>query len=489
MFRNIWLFFFCILFINQTEAQTAFDALRFSNLRPGGTARYVGVGGSLGALGTDFSVLSTNPAGLAMYRRSDFSITPSLLVTATDAQLRDGSDTPLRTDDRSSFNLNNLGVVFANRSSNPRWKTANFGMGLNRLANFNQSVFYEGKTPGSIVTRWQDFANSGEGISDFEEGLAIDAGALYQLDGNDFYFSDFEGSESAEVNREETIISKGSINELVFSFAGNYEERIMIGATLGIPFVSFTEEKIYEEEDMGEGTDGDIPVFNFLNFRQNLNTTGAGVNFKLGLIYRLNQMVRLGVAFHTPTLYWLDDSFDAALTYSYTDGNGESTLSADSPDGLFEYRLRTPWRFIGSAGVVVGRRGFITGEIEWVDYRNASFDFGEFGQSEQETNQEINDLLTQTLNVRIGGELVLDIFQLRGGFQILNSPLEADDTVNFAYSFGAGFRQSSFYMDFAYVRTLFEETYVPYVVDQAPIQYVDNNVSNNRFMLTVGFRF
>ena len=39
-----------------------------------GTARYVGMGGALGALGADLSVMSSNPAGTGLYRKSDVAI-------------------------------------------------------------------------------------------------------------------------------------------------------------------------------------------------------------------------------------------------------------------------------------------------------------------------------------------------------------------------------------------------------------------------------
>lgn len=487
MERKIFFAFILTLGFFNIQAQTAFDALRYSNLTFSGTARSLGAGGALGALGADFSVLSTNPAGLATYRRSEFSLTPSLLVTATDAQLRTGSNTPLESDDQGDFNLSNVGFVFANRPNSSKWKTANFGIGLNRVANFSQSFFYQGTSPGSIMTRWKDFANSGEGISDFEEGLAIDAGGLFQFDGDDFYYSDFDGLETEEVTREETVITDGSINELVFSFAGNYEEKLMIGATIGVPFLTFTEEKIYVESDR-EGNR--IPLFNSLDYRQDLNTTGVGINLKLGFIYRVNQMLRLGGAVHTPTRFGLDDSFSSSLNYDYTTDEGEtSDITAESPDGLFDYRLVTPWRLMGNVGIIIGKKGFLSGEIEWVDYGSASFNYGQFGDSEREVNREIENTLTQAINLKLGGELVLDIFQLRAGFQILNSPLENDETVNYAYSLGAGLRQRSFFLDIAYRRSLLEETYVPYTVDQAPIQYVDNDITYGNFLLTLGFKF
>ena len=144
---------------------------------------------------------------------------------------------------------------------------------------------------------------------------------------------------------------------------------------------------------------------------------------------------------------------------------------------------------MGNVGIIIGKKGFLSGEIEWVDYGSASFNYGQFGDSEREVNREIENTLTQAINLKLGGELVLDIFQLRAGFQILNSPLENDETVNYAYSLGAGLRQRSFFLDIAYRRSLLEETYVPYTVDQAPIQYVDNDITYGNFLLTLGFKF
>ena len=71
----------CLLFtalnISVAQAQTASDALRFSYIpQYGGTARTVGVGGAMGALGGDFATISMNPAGLATYRMSEFTFTP-----------------------------------------------------------------------------------------------------------------------------------------------------------------------------------------------------------------------------------------------------------------------------------------------------------------------------------------------------------------------------------------------------------------------------
>ena len=86
--KHTFIIIVAFLVAGQTlRAQSLYDAIRYSDLEVGGTARTVGVGGAIGALGADFSVLSTNPAGLATYRRAEFVFTPTWELTTVDARL------------------------------------------------------------------------------------------------------------------------------------------------------------------------------------------------------------------------------------------------------------------------------------------------------------------------------------------------------------------------------------------------------------------
>ena len=69
------------------SAQTSDDVLRYSFLQPGGTARFVGAGGSFGALGAEFGALSQNPAGIALFRSNELVVTPSLRFSNVESQL------------------------------------------------------------------------------------------------------------------------------------------------------------------------------------------------------------------------------------------------------------------------------------------------------------------------------------------------------------------------------------------------------------------
>ena len=123
------------------SAQTTADALRFSQFGVGGTARTVAIGGAIGALGGDFSVISTNPAGLGIYQGSEFTMTPSFYLSSVDAQLADGGQGAF-TEDNTNFNFNNIGIVFGKKvvGERSKWRTSNFSIGINRLANFNEKI-------------------------------------------------------------------------------------------------------------------------------------------------------------------------------------------------------------------------------------------------------------------------------------------------------------------------------------------------------------
>ncbi|MCO6477571.1 MAG: hypothetical protein J5I94_13150 [Phaeodactylibacter sp.] len=472
------------------SAQNSFDALRYSNFQVGGTARSIGSGGALGALGADFSVLSTNPAGMGWYRRGEFVLSPTFYNARTTSTLTNDPDGFATKESRNNFNFNALGVVVAGNPRSPDWPTFNFGIGINRLANFHQEFIYEGVSEGSIILAHQEQANGPNGISDFESGVSIDAQALYDLEPQDgFYESDMELAPEAPIFRRQDVISRGSINELVFSFAGNYKERILLGATIGVPFLRYEEDKTYREEDQGAG-DGDVPLFDDLEYTEELNTTGTGINLKVGMIFRAHQALRLGLAVHTPTAFRMEDAFRTSMAYNFTYPDGEVVNGfAESPDGLFEYRLRTPWRVIGSGGLIVKKNGFLSAEVEYVNYGNNEFRYDGFIDAERDVNNSIANDFEPAMNIRLGGEIAYEIFRFRAGLGIQQSPFANDDTTNKTYSAGFGIREKNFSLDFAYRLRQNEELFIPYQAFESPEQLVINEGSFNTFAFTLGFRF
>jgi hypothetical protein len=469
-------------------AQTASDALRFSTMDVGGTARTIGINGAVNALGADYSVLSTNPAGAAAFRRSEFTFSPAISTTQVTSTLQGDKDNFGSVEDRSKFNLSNVGFVFVSRPSSSRWRTVNFGIGLNRIADFHANYFYTGQSAGSITDRWVELADglTPDQLDAFEAGPAYDVGAIFNPFSydNTLYTNDFGPDEV--VNKSQLVRTTGAINELVFTLAGNYEEKLMIGATVGVPFVRYEETKEYRETDEENAN----PTFNELTLNEYLRTTGTGINLKLGFIYRPIQMFRIGGAVHTPTSYSLEDQYDSFVEYDF----GSGPFMAESPDGFYEYRLATPWRVIGSTAFIFGKTGFLSADVEWVDYSSAAFNFNSgLSLDDQAFEQELNDQILQAyqsaINIRVGGEVAFDILRLRIGYGYLGSPY-ADDSSSAGQTIsgGIGIREQNFFLDLGYQHHTFGETYVPYLVAAANSQAVTNDFLRQKFVLTFGFK-
>ncbi len=437
------------------------DCLRYAYLQPGGTARNLGAGGAFGALGADFSTLSQNPAGLALFRSDELMITPALKFASTTSSFP-GSEAI--EESKSNFHIDNAGIVFNTNPVGSRWTTFNVGIGFNRQNNFHQSFYYEGNAAGTIMNDFygsaiNDFVPNGptDQFDPFGAQMAYNTGAIYDpviLPGEnvDELSYDFAQTPNAVINHAHSITTSGNMNELAIAFAGNYDEKLMLGATIGVPVVNYVFDGTYEESDPTD----QVQYFDRLQYTEYLRTQGVGVNMKLGLIYRVHPMLRIGAAFHTPTLLGLTDNYYNDFTYDYTDGGGSQSNTDQSPEGNFDYRLRTPWRASGSAAFLFKKFGFLSADVELVDYSASRYNFTanvsstDNEQLERTVNRQIQNTYRQAVNLRFGGELALDYFRIRAGINLLGKPYEGETGFNTAYTAGFGVRGDSFYLDLGY---------------------------------------
>lgn len=464
----------------QAFSQNENDAFRYSFMKPGGTARFTSMGGAFGALGGDFSSLSINPAGLGIFRSSEITFTPTLDYSFVESAYYG----TMSDDMKYNFNLNNLGVVFSlplsTRVDQPGWKAINFGFGINRHNNYNQRWTAEGfNDESSLMTDFMNQANregSLSNLDDFSTGLAWDTWLLFEDNGQ--YGVDMPNGNVLQ--RQETN-SSGSIREFVLSIGANYNDFLFLGATVGLPSIRYEETSIFQETD----TENLSEAFNSLTYTNKFSTSGTGFNLKIGAILRPTDMIRLGVAFHTPTFFKLEDEYYATMESSlnltdYTD-------YASSPDGWFQYELNTPMKAIGSLGLVFGTLGLISLDYEFVDYSKMRLRSDDYMFADE--NRVIRENYTTQHNIRLGGEIRLDPLVLRGGYAFYSSPYANDinDGQQSVASAGLGFHERNFFIDFGYALTFFSEDY--YLYSAQFVNPVKNDYTMSRFMLTLGFKF
>jgi len=472
-------------------SQTAGDVLKYSYLNPGGTARYIGAGSAFGALGAEFGAISQNPAGLAMYRTNELTVTPSLRFAGTDATL--GGST--LDESKTNFRFDNLGLVFNTTPMSGKWKTFNVGIGFNQQTNFNQGIYYSGNAPGTILNNWYNNAKAvlaGGGTTEdfdpFTGKLANLTGAIYGNTAANLTY-DFSNTPNAVIEHSQSITQSGTMNEMVLSLAGNYDEKLLLGATVGIPFVRYRFSSEYQENDAGTAA---VDSFDNLSYTEFLNTDGYGVNIKFGVIYRVSQAVRIGAHIHSPTWLSLTDDYNATFKYAFTGNDGvPRNFTESSGNAVIDYKLTTPWRAGISGAVLIQKQGFLSAEVEWVDYSANKYDFtSDVGNAqnqldEQRENSAIQRLYEPRMNIRVGGELALDEFRLRGGINLLGKPRAEDDGFNMGYTAGAGVRSESFFLDLGLRIGSGTGSVIPYA-DGFEVN-TKNYVTN--ILMTIGFKF
>lgn len=486
----------------QVTAQDESDALRYSYLSPQGTARSMGFGGALGAIGGDFTSLTVNPAGIGVYRSSELSFTPSLKLNSSNSTYT-GATT---SDNSTRFNINNFGVVFTSAASGTRykkskWKAASFAIGVNRIADFSNNYIYSGYNNTSSAS--EVFLADAIAYPDDFDNNATFAGLGY----NSFlldYINDTIGyvkipNFNTGLNQMRTVQERGGITDLNISFGGNYEEKLMLGATIGIPSLRYLRDVTLREDDASGDPDND---FSYFEYKESLKTTGTGINLKVGFIYNITKNFRAGAALHTPTYFALSEQFSRSVV-SHTEGfksylgeDPNPITRVDAPLNEYNYSLITPWRAVLSAAGIIGKHGFISVDYEFVDYASTRYSFEDLDSYyEAEVNSGIKTMYRGASNLRIGGEARFDLLMLRLGFGYYGNPYKnaADGSERLNYSAGVGFRFDNVFLDLGFNHTSAtakEEPYAvvyPNEVINVPTATIKNSFNN--VALTVGVKF
>jgi len=501
-----------------TFAQSEADALRYTRLGITGSARVQGIGGAQVALGADPATIALNPAGLGMFRRSEFSFSPGIQSTNTQATVGGFGF----SDDRSVLSFPHLGLVVSSRKGDEDegdWRGANFGVSLTRLNNFNQRINYRStvEPPNTIVDY---FAEQAAGRTEADLDAEFDnfttlAGLAYGTFLINFQDEFGRPTTNAQpiyslgqIEQQEEIQRRSSQNQLDIGVGTSFRDRIYLGASLGIVTTTFKQESIFREggyyvdqytvnETTGEAEivlDGDYS----LELRDEFTAEGNGINLKIGVIARPIDALRLGLSVQTPTAYTFTDTYQRSLqatTLNPATAQPETNTATELP-GEFTYRLTTPFRATAGLAFFIGKYGFVTGDVEFVDYSDMRFSedddvFGSSGNFFTDVNSRISNTYRSAVNYRLGAEGRYEVFRLRAGYAHTADPYKnaAFDGEIQTYTLGTGVRLKNYYADLAYVRSKGNTRYSPYVFSTGGEPVVDLQEKRTTVMLTLGYNF
>ena len=501
---------FLTLIGTQAFSQVPEDVIRFGWTTPSGTARSQAIGGAIGALGGEITNTFVNPAGLGFYKLGEIVLTPGFTLGHSDASYR-GSDA--RSNNVSRFNMSTTGFVIANTDPGSRWVSKVFSLAVSRTANFNNSVYYKGNNDYSSFSEQysEEFSKSGVPFNDVRYSPYLSLGtkmAIYtylidtattpnglEVVGRPEYLN--------EVIQQNSIETKGGITELSIGYAGNLEDKFYIGGSIGVPIVSYERRSVFTESD---ATNDKTNKFGYSRYEEKLSTSGAGLNAKLGVIFKPAYQARIGLAIHTPTIYGLKDKLSAKMVTDVENlFNNDPVDSVDQSyygqQPVYKYDLSSPWKFLVSGSYIINgvedvtqQRGFITADIEYVTYGSSRLSPAE--QDDDQTyydnvNKAVKAAYKGAFNFRVGAEAKFNTFMARLGFAHYGNPY-ADKQLPKAgktlLSGGLGYRDRGIFIDLSYVHTLTKDVNFPYRLEDKANTFANVNNKIGQILLTFGFK-
>lgn len=472
------------------------DILRFSANNYAGSARFIAAGGAFSSIGADMSNFAYNPAGIGMYRSSVAQFSAGLNFVTNSSSYLDETT----SDFKLNASIPSLGFVFASNkpSKNGLFRGTTVGFAFNRLGEYNSSEKITGlnTNPGSSIS-W-NWANEMSEVynGEFTNETSVDQVSFNTYTGFYGFLANFDSSVLDytspvvdSIQQTRFVDAQGGKNEILVALGTNYLDKLYIGASVGIPLVNYRRESRFIEEDAANSEVNTF--FNEFELKEEYKTEGLGFNFKLGLLYKVNRWFRWGVGFQTPERVSLTERYSSNLIsdLDFDDFNIESG------EGVFQYRIRLPWRANTGVSFFFKEKGFFSLDYEAIGFNSMRYTFeNDFREVSDNINANLKAKYSVGHNLRAGFEGVIKKFRVRAGYNYNSSPIRKEFQVqNFNYSrhiisggFGMVFDRVA--LDLAYQHKVSKQFEQPYEVANATVSGINRNVRQGLAVVTFSYK-
>ena len=421
----------------QTLSYTDIGEL-FSKEKINGTARFNGMSGAFGALGGDISAIEINPAGAAVFTKSEFAASLNVNTIKTDASFYGLN----MSSENDKFDLSQVGgiMVFKSNSNNSPW--SKFALAFNyQIVNDYENL-------------WTAKGNSGSApITDIYDPTFV-----------------YDTSEGHYFEN----LTDGNTKKYTVSFASEYNNNLMLGFSLSTYDVQYHQNVLTEEyNNDGSGNTFDISQ------HQELKTYGSGISLNFGLIAKATDNLRLGLALQTPTWYALSEDF---LEYDVNIFESNNTNSNDySGVNGYDYNLKTPSKITGSIAYIFDKSGLVSLDYIYKDYSNIKLSKGNFTPE----NNTFKSDLEGSAELRLGTEWRFGAMSVRGGYHYEKNPYkyayESDDIEGFSVGAGVKFRGGK--LDVSYQKSNNTAAYSFY--NDAPVNAAELDINTSKVTATL----
>jgi len=492
-------------------AQETYENTKLIDNNLNGTARYVGMGGAMEALGADLSTIGTNPAGLGLFRKGKVDLSFGL-VSQTGMN-------KFSSLNKTNMSFDQIGVVFnVNKTPNVSF---NIGFNYHKSRNFDQLLNAANTLNNASQNKltYQKYRNQVFQTQDDATYSQVDnlymKNLLYNNTTSTYYYFPASGYLYNQQN-------KGYIGEYDMNLSANINDRVYLGLTMGIHDVHYKGYTEYTENFVHNANN--IPGLTLNDSRE---ITGTGFDVKFGAIVRpmAESPFRLGAYVHTPVWYDLTTSNYTELT----DGTLRPSIGES-----YDFRVNTPWKFGLSAGTTLADRVALGATYEYAAYNamqtrikdGGTYDwyygtYYESSHNDRVMNNHTEEALRGQHTLKLGVEAkITDHFSLRAGYNYLsalfkdlaekNGSLKSPGTyyasstsyVNWKdtnrFTFGLGWNVWRFNIDLAYQYSQQNGTFYPFMdYYDGPGTSVEDNIANptkvnnkqHQLLLTMGYKF
>lgn len=539
--KSKYIFFAVSLFAAlSANAQETYENAKLAGEDLNGTARYVGMGGAMEALGADISTIGSNPAGIGLFRHSNVSLSAGLLMQSDGKEFSNGKKTNLSFDQ--------IGGVYTTRTGQKSF--LNFGFNYHKSKNFDYILNAAGSLNGSSQNK-QSYIKGMLGdqkVGGFNVGKNKDGQNIGYVDAKSsdvaytwsqidyLYWNslipgsnglyNYEKATGYTLNRAHT----GYIGNYDFAVSGNLNDRVYLGLTFGMKDVNY---KGYSEYRENLNNAGGVLV------RDERKVTGSGFDITAGVIVRpvAESPFRIGAYVKSPTWYDLTTSNVTRLVYA--SGTSSQEKGVPNSPNSYDFKMWTPWKFGFSLGHTIGNNIALGATYEYENYANINsrvnnggyydYYYDQYYESsipDKNMNAHTKDVLKGVSTLKLGIEYKpVSNVALRMGYNYVGAKYASDvqkdpglaslgtayssttDYTNWGeinrFTLGVGYQVKKFNIDLAYQYSAQKGSFAPFsnvkdvTYTSGTTTITESNIASNtdvknnrsQLLLTLGYRF
>jgi hypothetical protein len=446
-------------FYRNLSAQGFYEtAVRQSQQTIFGSPKAMAMGGAMMGTGADPTAPGYNPAAAGLARKSciQASLMPFLHTANSDFRSSEVSS------EQAGMPFGSFGLCLADRKdAGEGFRGGVFSVSYNRTQQSSRKVSWEGDSPfyrdggkqskNSIIDYWLDNLNQpGYRPQDiilnpqpvFADNFKNDVVMAY-----DAYLLDTSGGSFVSAFPQSDLDKSGAFSQTMtsgnwnFGYAADFDDRFFLGFSVLYHTSGYSADVQYRERIRNVYVDPANPDYLALQryrgvdftLSKSLSQTCRGVGGNIGFLYKASDNLRLSAAVQLPTLSWITEKYSPKINYNYNGLNyfGEVLNSGEVTwfENEFSYKLRLPARYRLGLTWIAGKSGMLEAGVEITNPGSAKLYDGD-GYNFTRDNPQISANFGTQVNWRLGGELRLGEFRLRGGMAYLPSALKENAVLN-----------------------------------------------------------